>query len=162
MYIGIDPGLDGAVAIWQPGTFGLIVLDLPTVEVTRNEKKKRELATRSFFLQLQSVIDPNMTETTVMIEQVGAMPGQGVSSVFSFGRTYGAIEGVVASLGLSMRRVPPQVWTKKMKVRDGKDGARAMAMELFPEKAEWFARKKDHNRADAALLAYYASKWETL
>lgn len=162
MYIGIDPGLDGAVAIWMPSTIGLLVLDLPTVEVTRNGKKKRELATRSFFLDLQSVIDPNMTEPMVMIEQVGAMPGQGVSSVFSFGRTYGAIEGVVASLDLPMRRVPPQVWTKKMKVRDGKDGARAMAMELFPDKAMLFSRKKDHNRADAALLAVYASKWETL
>jgi crossover junction endodeoxyribonuclease RuvC len=90
------------------------------------------------------------------------MPGQGVSSVFSFGRTYGAIEGVVASLGIPMRRVVPQVWIKKMKVRNGKDGARAMAMELFPHSADKFARKKDHNRADAALLAYYASKWETL
>lgn len=167
MYIGIDPGLDGAIAIYRPKldiyASRIKIHDLPTMEVTRNGKAKREFSPRGFAAILNSIVlgAPEQVEM-VMLEQVGAMPKQGVSSTFAFGRTYGSIEGVLACFDLPVRRVPPQVWTKKLKIRDGKDGARGMAMDLFGADAACFLRKKDHNRADAALLAYYASRWETL
>jgi crossover junction endodeoxyribonuclease RuvC len=83
------------------------------------------------------------------------MAGQGVSSVFSFGRSAGIIEGVLAAFDIPTTLVTPQAWQKAMAVRDGKDGSRERAMQLFPASAELFQRKKDDGRSDAALIAKY-------
>ena len=86
---------------------------------------------------------------------IGRMPDQGVTSVFSFGRSSGIIEGVLATLALPYTIEPPQAWQKSLNVRGGKDGSRLRATELFPKYADLFARKKDDGRADAALMAWY-------
>lgn len=83
------------------------------------------------------------------------MPGQGVSSMFAFGRAVGVLEGALGAHKIPYSRIPPQEWQRGMRVRGGKDGARERAMALFPAKAGDFARKKDDGRADAALLAAY-------
>jgi len=90
-------------------------------------------------------------------ERVNAMAGQGVTSVFSFGRSSGILEGVLAAFGIPTILTPPQTWIKATNVRGGKDGSRERAMQLFPDQAGLFARKKDDGRSDAALMAYYAS-----
>jgi crossover junction endodeoxyribonuclease RuvC len=94
---------------------------------------------------------------TAMFERVNAMPGQGVTSVFSFGRSSGIVEGVLAALAIPTHIITPQVWQKAASVRGGKDGARQRATELFPAYAGLFARKKDDGRADASCMAWYAA-----
>ena len=92
------------------------------------------------------------------VERVGAMTGQGVSSVFSFGRSAGVLEGVLAASGVPYTLVTPQTWQKAVGLRGGKDGSRERAMQQFPDQASLFARKKDDGRADATLIAIYGMK----
>jgi crossover junction endodeoxyribonuclease RuvC len=92
------------------------------------------------------------------LERVNAMAGQGVSSVFSFGRSSGIVEGILAAYDITTTLVTPQTWQKSMEVRGGKDGSRERAMQLFPMHAAMFARVKDDGRADAALMAAYGEK----
>jgi crossover junction endodeoxyribonuclease RuvC len=99
-------------------------------------------------------------DTSALIEKVHAMPGQGVSSMFSFGRAAGIVEGVLAGLSVSFELIPPATWIKSMRTFGGKDGSRQRAQELFPDYAHLFARKKDDGRAEAALLACYAAERE--
>jgi crossover junction endodeoxyribonuclease RuvC len=151
IFCGIDPGLNGAMAFFDIANGKLKIIDMPTVEVLRNNKKKREVSAPLLASELRNVGPINMT----FVERVNAMPGQGVTSVFSFGRSSGIIEGVLATLAMPYTIEPPQKWQKALNVRDGKDGSRLRAGELFPKYAENFSRKKDDGRADAALMAYY-------
>ena len=150
--MGIDPGLSGAIAIYDTATGDVIIEDMPTVEVTRNGKDKREISAQL----LSEVIAAGFAQMA-FLERVGAMPGQGVSSTFSFGRSVGMLEGVLAALDIPTTIVPPTTWQRKVNVRGGKDGSRERAMQLFPKQAKLFARKKDDGRSDAALIAYYGS-----
>jgi len=157
IYIGIDPGLNGAIAFLDMEIGHLSVLDMPTFEVKRNNKLKREVSPQGLANIFDLTDGPAWNIREVVLERVGAMPGQGVSSVFSFGRSVGVIEGVLAARGLSVSIVTPQAWQKAAGVRGGKDGSRMRACELFPNYANLFARKKDDGRADAALMAWYAA-----
>lgn len=152
-FIGIDPGLSGAIAFFDTAEGHLSIIDMPTFEVKRNNKTKREVSPSgvAHALSLARKVDG------VILERVGAMPGQGVTSVFSFGRSVGIIEGVLSAEHIPMTIVPPQEWQKAAGVRGGKDGSRQRACELFPNYANLFARKKDDGRADAALMAWYAA-----
>jgi len=145
--IGVDVGLDGAIAMMN-GTDLIKVLDMPTVTLDRNGKAKRQIS----IPELIEIIDEFKPEEAY-IEKVFAMSGQGVTSVFSFGRSLGAIEGVIAARSIKSTLITPQTWQKAMGVTGGKDGARARAMELFPWNVDYFKRKKDDGRADAALIA---------
>jgi crossover junction endodeoxyribonuclease RuvC len=153
IYAGCDPGLNGALAFFDIEKGNLSVIDMPTVEVKRGAKMKREVSPAGVanILRIAGRID------MLILERVNAMPGQGVSSVFSFGRSAGIIEGCVAALNIPMTIVPPQTWQKAVNLRGGKDGARQRAMELFPIHGALFARKKDDGRADAALMAWFAA-----
>ena len=145
--IGVDVGLDGAIAMMN-GTDLIKVLDMPTVTLDRNGKAKRQIS----IPELIEIINEFKPEEAY-IEKVFAMSGQGVTSVFSFGRSLGAIEGVIAARSIKSTLITPQTWQKAMGVSGGKDGARARAMELFPYQMDFFKRKKDDGRADAALIA---------
>jgi crossover junction endodeoxyribonuclease RuvC len=145
--IGIDVGLSGAIAMMQGETLTGNV-DMPTVTLTRNGKSKRQIS----IPELIAIID-EFKPDEAFIEKVFAMAGQGVTSVFSFGRSLGAIEGVIAARSIKATLITPQTWQKAMAVSGGKDGARARAMELFPYNVDYFKRKKDDGRADAALIA---------
>jgi crossover junction endodeoxyribonuclease RuvC len=92
----------------------------------------------------------------VVFEKVSAMPGQGVSSMFGFGTSYGIVIGVLAALRLPSRRVMPAVWKRQMGVPAAKDGARAVASRLMPEAREQWRLKGQHGIAEAALLAWWA------
>lgn len=152
-FIGIDPGLSGAIAALNVEEGELYVYDMPTLEVTRNSKNKREISASLLF----DILRDHKSAELAILERVGAMPGQGVSSTFQFGRSVGIVEGVLASLGLPVKIVSPKVWQAGASVRGGKDGSRQRAIELFPRCANTFARKKDDGRADAALMAWYAA-----
>ena len=153
IYIGIDPGLSGAIAFLDTEKGHLSIIDMPTFEVKRNNKTKREVS------PVGVAVAMGLAEkvSRAVLERVGAMPGQGVTSVFSFGRSVGIIEGVLATMLIPVDIVTPQAWQKAAGVRGGKDGSRMRASELFPNYAELFARKKDDGRADAALMAWYAA-----
>ena len=153
IFIGIDPGLNGAIAFFDLAKGHLSVVDMPVVEVLRGGKKKREVSAQ----MLAQVIRLAERPCTAVFERVNAMPGQGVTSVFSFGRSSGIVEGVLAALAIPTHIITPQVWQKATAVRGGKDGARQRATELFPAYAGLFSRKKDDGRADAACMAWYAA-----
>jgi len=99
-----------------------------------------------------------MTTPIAFCEKVGAVSGQGVTSVFSFGRSFGMIEGILATLQIPTTFVAPATWTKGVGRSPGKDASRARAMELFPAHQLMFSRVKDDGRADAALIAYWGQK----
>jgi crossover junction endodeoxyribonuclease RuvC len=151
--IGIDPGLSGAIAIISPES--LKIFDMPTMTVERNGKAKRQVSASELaeMLYLYSGRDCH-----VYCERVGAMAGQGVTSVFSFGRSFGMIEGILAAFKMPVTFVPPATWVKAVGRGQGKDASRARAMELFPSDQDQFKRVKDDGRADAALIAYWGSR----
>ena len=151
--IGIDPGLSGAIAILSPES--LKIFDMPTMTVERNGKAKRQVSASELaeMLYLYSGRDCH-----VYCERVSAMAGQGVTSVFSFGRSFGMIEGILAAFKMPVTFVPPATWVKAVGRGQGKDASRARAMELFPSDQDQFKRVKDDGRADAALIAYWGSR----
>jgi crossover junction endodeoxyribonuclease RuvC len=148
--LAIDPGASGALAFFSPTAGTLEIIDMPTVEVKRGAKMKNEISPQ----MLAPLINARKAGVAVL-EKVGAMPGQGSSSMFQFGRGVGMVEGIVAALHIPVEYVTPQAWQKAVGSRDGKDGARQRAAELFPAYAHLFARKKDDGRADAALMAWW-------
>ena len=98
-----------------------------------------------------------MQPAVAVIEQVGAMPKQGVSSTFKFGASFGLVRGVVLALGVPLHHVTPGVWKKHFRLNSDKEKARALALRFWPA-SEHFSRKKDHGRAEAALIARYGAE----
>ncbi len=149
--IGIDPGLSGAFAVLQ-GQKVLKVEDMPIMSLgkTRNQINAAELG------KLLRYWSQNQNgDTTVYLEQVSAMPGQGVSSMFSFGCSYGVVQGIIGALDLPMVLVRPAAWKKRAGLLGKpKDAARTLAQQLFPGQA--LGRKKDIGRADALLIARFS------
>ena len=152
-YVGIDPGLSGAVAALLDED--LMVYDLPVVEYKAGKHTRRRLDARSLGSLIPLERASDLPGASVIIEDVHSMPGQGVSSTFGFGRACGVIEGVVAARGFSYRFVTSQKWKKAMDIPKDKDAARLAVIQRYPESAEFLTRKKDHNRAEAIALAYY-------
>lgn len=153
--LAIDPGLSGALALYAGGGV-LEVYDVPTLALARNGKAKREVD----HYALARIIDDiagRYPQAHAIIEQVGSMPGQGVSSVFAFGKVYGVLIGVCAAHFLPISFVTPAVWKRALKVPASKDGARAAASAVFPHHADKWARVKDDGRAEAALIAVYGA-----
>jgi crossover junction endodeoxyribonuclease RuvC len=149
MILGVDPGASGALAFFEP-LEGLTVIDMPTLEVKRGGKAKREISPAMLAAEIRS-----MEPDAAVIEKVGAMPGQGVSSMFQFGRSVGMVEGVLAALQIPYEYVTPQTWQKAVGARGGKDASRLRAMEIYPAYANEFRLKKHDGRADASLIAWY-------
>ncbi|OBU85475.1 hypothetical protein MY55_15970 [Chromobacterium subtsugae] len=147
--LGIDPGINGAIAVLD-GEQLLAVYDMPVVELRSGKATKRSVSPALLADLLRQLAGAH-----VVIEKVGAMPGQGVASMFNFGKSAGIVEGVCAGLGLPVSFVTPQQWQKRAGRRDGKDGSRARAAELFPAQAGLFARVKDDGRAEAALIGRF-------
>lgn len=149
---GIDPGASGAIAILDMEKGYLSVIDMPTHQIERNGKTKNEISAQLVARHLEELKPDH-----VWVEKVGAMPGQGVSSMFQFGRSVGTIEGIIAALRLPISYVTPQKWQKASGMRQGKDGSRQRAQELFPAFAQHFSRVKDNGRSDASLIAWYGA-----
>src|SRR6201986_740513 len=141
--MGIDPGISGAVAFYFPMVSGRIAVD--DVPVAGGEINAAELA---------RIIRIHRPELAV-IERVSAMPGQGVVSMFNFGRSYGDVRGVIAAMEIPLHFVTPQKWKKHFGLSSDKDESRLRAIRMFPSAAESFKLKKHDGRAEAALIALY-------
>lgn len=154
--VGIDPGLSGAIAWLNNGQYAN-VLDIPVV-LKGAGSVKSEVDPSGLRKILVNVMHLNTGEAVeVLLERVSAMPGQGVSSVFSFGDTYGCCRSVVACMNLPLFLIPPATWKKYFKLGKEKEEARALAIRLFPEAP--LNLKKHADRAEALLMARYL--WET-
>jgi crossover junction endodeoxyribonuclease RuvC len=146
---GIDPGLFGGLAVIDEGGF-VVVDDMPIHEIRSGKKTKRALDLAALRgMLVRRPIDH------VVIEQVAARPGQGVTSMFNFGFVAGAITGIVAALQLPYSAVTPQVWQRTAACGPSPDAARRRAGELYPSAAQYLAGKKDAGRADAVLIAHW-------
>lgn len=154
-YIGFDPGLDGAFAVIDKRGNIVQIFDMPTVEVQVGKSMKRKVAPAAIADELKMFCG----QASAIVESVAARPGQGVTSMFGFGRSLGVVEGVLAGLGIPYELVPPQTWAKQMRIAPGKGGSRQRAMELWPTQAGEFKRIKDDGRADSALIALYCLKY---
>ena len=152
---GIDPGLSGALAILDEKKI-YEVIDLPTMSDGKKNKKQLNSAHLSKYIQ-SNIIDLN--KSVVVVEQVNAMPGQGVTSMFNFGQTFGAIKGISASLNLPIYFVRPSKWKKHFELlNSSKDASRTKAIEMYPTFADQLSKKKDVNKSDAILIARYFSE----
>ena len=152
--IGIDPGLSGAIAVLED----IKVLNLFEMPVMAEGKKnKRQLNSA----QLVNIIKENTNgaeEIAVIVEQVNAMPGQGVTSMFNFGQTFGALKGICAALELPIFFVRPSKWKKHFElINSSKDASRTKAIEMYPNLSNQLAKKKDVNKSDAILIARFFS-----
>ena len=148
--IGVDPGAAGAIAILEDNGKLVHVFDMPSVEVIVGGKAKRRVSPEMLAAELRLYSDQG---AVAYVEQVGAMPGQGVSSMFAFGQAFGIVLGVLAGLAIPTQTVTPGKWKKDMKLNQGKDAARAKAAQIWPAHAGEFKRVKDDGRAESALIA---------
>ena len=150
--IGIDPGLSGAIAVLDNNKV-LKIYDMPVM--AEGKKNKRQLNSAQLVNIIKENIE-NREETNVVVEQVNAMPGQGVTSMFNFGQTFGAIKGVCAALNLPIFFIRPSKWKKYFElINTQKDASRTKAIEMFPKISSILAKKKDSNKADAILIASF-------
>ena len=153
--IGIDPGLSGAIAILENNKIKDL-FEMPVM--SEGKKNKRQLNSA----QLVKLLKDNIyekEEISVVVEQVNAMPGQGVTSMFNFGQTFGAIKGICAALGLPIFFVRPAKWKKHFElINSSKDASRTKAIEMYPAISNQLSKKKDVNKSDAILIARFFSE----
>jgi len=150
--IGVDPGVSGGISILENKKV-IEVYDMPTM--IEGKKNKRQVNGSQVTNIIKENVDTNK-ETTVVVEQVNAMPGQGVTSMFNFGQSFGVIKGVCAALSLPIYFVRPTKWKKHFNlIKTNKEAGRTKAIELYPEISGKLSRKKDSNKADAILIARY-------
>jgi len=149
IYIGIDPGFSGAIAFYAPKENIVSVYDMP---VYQNAKGKTEIN----LYELHEILEPETDEPHMaIIEQVAAMRGQGVTSMFRFGQSYGVTQMAVAAHKIPMQFVTPAKWKSYLGLSRDKGVSRSLASQRFPKQADLFKRVKDDGRAEAALLALY-------
>lgn len=152
MVLGVDPGVEGAWAIIKDGH--LVALNtLPTAGDAARRMVSAPLwgDNLSYFIEREGKID------RAVIERVGAMPGQGVSSMFRFGRAVGTIDGVIGAFNIPVQYVTPSVWKRHFGLSSDKEASRQLAIQTWPEIAHLaFRRKADHGKAEAALIALWA------
>tara|TARA_B100000700_G_scaffold155093_1_gene172259 strand:+ start:424 stop:924 length:501 start_codon:yes stop_codon:yes gene_type:complete len=150
--IGIDPGLSGGIAILDD----LKIFDVYDMPVMSEGKKNKNQLNSA---QLVNIIKKNIIpsgDTFLIVEQVSAMPGQGVTSMFNFGQTFGSIKGICAALNLPIFFVRPAKWKKHFDlINSSKDASRTKVIEMYPSISPRLSKKKDVNKADAILIARY-------
>lgn len=148
--VGIDPGIDGAIALFDGKN--LLVEDIPNLEV-KVAKKFKKAINFSALSELFHLIFAGADHA--FLEQVGAMPGQGVTSMFNFGKTAGALEMALSMSGLPYTLIAPVKWKSELGLNSSGTRSLQRANQIFPSFPHFFKRVKDHNRAEAALLAWY-------
>ena len=154
MIIGIDPGISGSICFFEDGKI-LDVIEMPTM--TEGKKNKRQVNGSQIYNEiLNRIKNFDKKDIKVIIEQVSAMPGQGVTSMFNFGQSFGILKGICSAMQLSMYFVRPAKWKKYFGlINSEKDASRTKAIEIFPYFSSNLSKKKDSNKADAILIASY-------
>jgi len=154
LIIGIDPGISGAICFFENGKI-LEVIEMPNMPEGKKNKRQVNGAqiTNEIIKRTKNIEKKNIK---VIIEQVGAMPGQGVTSMFNFGQSFGVLKGICSALQLPMYFVRPVKWKKYFNLlNSNKDSSRTKAIEAFPNFSQNLTRKKDSNKADAILISSY-------
>ena len=154
LIIGIDPGISGSICFFQDGVIKDVV-EMPTM--IEGKKNKKQLNGSQIFNEISDKIK-NMDKKNikVVIEHVTAMPGQGVTSMFNFGQSFGILKGICSAMQLSVYFVRPAKWKKYFNlINSEKDASRTRAIEIFPYYSSHLSRKKDSNKADAILIASF-------
>ncbi len=149
--LGCDPGLFGAVALWDDALEILVVRDAPVLQVAVGKSKARTVYQDAEYARLVRELEPD----AIFIEQVGGLTGQSASASFNFGAGFGLLRGFAAMMQVPVAFVSPPVWRARLKVPAGKDGSRLMAGRLFPKHSALFSRVKDDGRAEAALISFF-------
>ena len=154
LIIGIDPGISGSICFFEDGKI-LDVIEMPTM--TEGKKNKKQVNGSQIYNEITKRIKLiNKKDIRVIIEQVSAMPGQGVTSMFNFGQSYGILKGICSAMQLPMYFVRPAKWKKYFNlINSEKDASRTKAIEIFPYFSSNLSKKKDSNKADAILIANF-------
>ncbi len=152
--IGIDPGISGAICFFENGKI-IEIIDMPIMNDGKKNKKQVNGAQiyNEIYEQIKNI---PKHEINVVLEQVSAMPGQGVTSMFNFGQSFGVIKGICAAMRLPLHFVRPAKWKKYFNLLNSeKQASRTKAIEIFPEISHKLSKKKDINKADAILIASF-------
>ena len=154
MIIGIDPGVSGSICFFKDGQI-IDVIEMPTMN--EGKKNKKQVNGSQIYNEIFKRIDRDVTTNTrVVIEHVTAMPGQGVTSMFNFGQSFGILKGICSAMQLPMYFVRPAKWKKYFNlINSEKDASRTRAIEIFPYFSSQLSKKKDSNKADAILIASF-------
>ena len=150
--IGIDPGINGAISIVENKKI-IEVHDTPTM--IDGKKNKRQINGAQVTNIIKEILNDGK-EVVVVVEHVNAMPGQGVTSMFNFGQSFGVIKGICSALSIPIYFVRPTKWKKYFNlIKTNKDASRTKVIEIYPQISSQISRKKDSNKADAILIARY-------
>ena len=154
LIIGIDPGISGSICFFEDGKI-LEVIEMPVM--TEGKKNKKQVNGAQIYNEFLKRINKKDDQIVrVVIEQVSAMPGQGVTSMFNFGQSYGILKGICSAMQLPMFFVRPAKWKKYFNlINSQKDASRTRAIEIFPYFSTQLSKKKDSNKADAILIASF-------
>ena len=154
LIIGIDPGISGSICFLDNGKI-LDVIEMPIM--TDGKKNKKQVNGSQIYNEIiKRIRQIDKKNIKVVIEQVSAMPGQGVTSMFNFGQSFGILKGICSAMQLPMYFVRPAKWKKYFNLLNSeKDASRTKAIEIFPYFSSNLAKKKDSNKADAILIASY-------
>tara|TARA_B100000963_G_C22209993_1_gene486866 strand:- start:47 stop:541 length:495 start_codon:yes stop_codon:yes gene_type:complete len=154
LIIGIDPGISGSICFFQDGIIK-DVIEMPTM--AEGKKNKKQVNGSQIFNEITYQIKKiDKKNIKVVIEQVSAMPGQGVTSMFNFGQSFGILKGICSAMSLPVYYVRPTKWKKYFNlINSEKDASRTRAIEIFPYFSAHLSRKKDSNKADAILIASF-------
>ena len=154
LIIGIDPGISGAICFFEDGEVKEII-DMPVM--AEGKKNKRQINGPQTYNEILERINRfQKKDVIVVIEQVSAMPGQGVTSMFNFGQSFGVLKGICSAMQLSMFFIRPAKWKKYFGlIKTEKDASRTKVIEIFPYISSQLSRKKDSNKADAILIASF-------
>ena len=154
LIIGIDPGITGSICFFKDGKI-IDVVEMPNM--AEGKKNKRQVNGAQIYNEITSRIkNIEKKDIKVVIEQVSAMPGQGVTSMFNFGQSFGVLKGMCSAMQLPMYFVRPAKWKKYFNlIKSEKDASRTKAIEVFPYISTQLSRKKDSNKADAILISSF-------
>ena len=154
LIIGIDPGISGGICFFEDGQVKDII-DMPVM--ADGKKNKRQINGPQVYNEILKRINKfQKKDIIVVIEQVSAMPGQGVTSMFNFGQSFGVLKGICSAMQLSMFFIRPAKWKKYFGlIKTEKDASRTKVIEIFPYISSELSRKKDSNKADAVLIASF-------
>ena len=154
LIIGIDPGISGAICFFENGEVKNII-DMPSM--AEGKKNKRQINGNQLFNEIKNNIkNISKSNICVVVEQVSAMPGQGVTSMFNFGQSFGVIKGICSAMQLPIYFVRPAKWKKYFNlIKTEKEASRTKAIEIFPYISSKLSKKKDSNKAEAILIASY-------
>ena len=154
LIIGVDPGISGSICFFQDGEIKDVV-EMPTM-IEGNKNKKQVNGSQIFNEISEKIKNMDKKNIKVVIEHVTAMPGQGVTSMFNFGQSFGILKGICSAMQLPVYFVRPTKWKKYFNlINSEKDASRTRAIEIFPYYSSHLSKKKDSNKADAILIASY-------